>query len=77
VKPFADGRPRSSEVGCGSCGCWRPPPTSTISGCPREIAWRNFEAIGQDNGASVNEQWRICFRFDTGDAYDVEIVDYH
>ena len=25
----------------------------------------------------VNEQWRICFRFDNGEAYDVEIVDYH
>jgi proteic killer suppression protein len=26
---------------------------------------------------SINEQWRICFRFDKGDAYDVEITDYH
>ena len=25
----------------------------------------------------INEQWRVCFRFDNGDAYDVEIVDYH
>jgi proteic killer suppression protein len=25
----------------------------------------------------VNRQWRICFRWETGDAYDVEIVDYH
>lgn len=25
----------------------------------------------------VNEQWRICFRWDAGDSYDVEIVDYH
>lgn len=25
----------------------------------------------------VNDQWRICFRFEKGDAYDVEIVDYH
>lgn len=25
----------------------------------------------------VNDQWRICFRFDSGDAFDVEIVDYH
>jgi proteic killer suppression protein len=24
-----------------------------------------------------NSQWRICFRFDGGNAYDVEIVDYH
>ena len=26
---------------------------------------------------SINEQWRICFRFVDGDAYDVEICDYH
>jgi proteic killer suppression protein len=26
---------------------------------------------------SINDQWRICFRFVDGDAYDVEICDYH
>ena len=26
---------------------------------------------------SVNEQWRICFGFVDGDAYDVEFCDYH
>ena len=25
----------------------------------------------------VNNQWRICFAWLEGDAYDVEIVDYH
>jgi len=25
----------------------------------------------------INNQWRICFRWSEGDAYDVEIVDYH
>ena len=25
----------------------------------------------------INQQWRICFRWESGDAYDVEIVDYH
>ena len=25
----------------------------------------------------INEQWRICFRWERGDAYEVEIVDYH
>lgn len=25
----------------------------------------------------INQQWRICFRWRSGDAYDVEIVDYH
>ena len=26
---------------------------------------------------SVNDQWRICFRFEDGDAHDVEFCDYH
>lgn len=26
---------------------------------------------------SINDQWRICFRFVDGDAYDVEVTDYH
>lgn len=26
---------------------------------------------------SINDQWRICFRFEDGDAYDVEVCDYH
>jgi len=25
----------------------------------------------------INDQWRICFRFEGGNARDVEIVDYH
>jgi toxin HigB-1 len=25
----------------------------------------------------INDQWRICFRWHGGDAYDVEIADYH
>ncbi|MBW1784145.1 MAG: type II toxin-antitoxin system RelE/ParE family toxin [Deltaproteobacteria bacterium] len=25
----------------------------------------------------INEQWRICFEWKDGDAFDVEIVDYH
>ena len=25
----------------------------------------------------INKQWRICFRWQEGDAADVEIVDYH
>jgi len=26
---------------------------------------------------AVNDQWRVCFRFEKGDAYDVELCDYH
>jgi proteic killer suppression protein len=25
----------------------------------------------------VNDQWRVCFRWNAGDAYDVEVCDYH
>jgi proteic killer suppression protein len=25
----------------------------------------------------INDQWRLCFRWADGDAYQVEIVDYH
>ncbi|MEI7450914.1 MAG: type II toxin-antitoxin system RelE/ParE family toxin [Desulfomonile sp.] len=25
----------------------------------------------------VNDQWRICFAWDNGNAYNVELVDYH
>ncbi len=40
-----------------------------------------FEALrGKRRGQCsirINEQWRICFRFEDGDAYEVEIADYH
>ena len=40
-----------------------------------------FEALGGDRKSQysirINAQWRICFSFSEGDAYDVEIVDYH
>ena len=26
---------------------------------------------------SINDQWRICFRFVDGDGYDVKVCDYH
>jgi plasmid maintenance system killer protein len=28
-------------------------------------------------GVATNEQRRICFHWSDGDAYEVEIVDYH
>jgi toxin HigB-1 len=40
-----------------------------------------LEALkGDRNGQHsirINDQWRICFRWEAGDAYGVEIVDYH
>ena len=26
---------------------------------------------------SVSENWRVTFRFDNGDAHDINLVDYH
>jgi toxin HigB-1 len=34
------------------------------------------DRVGQ-HSIRVNEQWRICFRWKDGNAYEVEIVDYH
>lgn len=34
------------------------------------------DRLGQYSIA-VNKQWRICFRFIGGHAYDVEFCDYH
>ena len=32
--------------------------------------------VGQ-HSIRINDQWRICFTWKGGDAYEVEIVDYH
>jgi len=41
----------------------------------------HLEALKHDRTGQysirVNDQWRVCFRFEGGDAFDVEIVDYH
>jgi proteic killer suppression protein len=34
------------------------------------------DRVGQ-HSIRINDQWRVCFRWHQGDAYDVEIVDYH
>lgn len=41
----------------------------------------HLEALKDDRAGQhsirVNDQWRLCFRWRDGDAYDVEITDYH
>jgi proteic killer suppression protein len=32
--------------------------------------------VGQ-HSIRINDQWRVCLRFRDGDAFDVEITDYH
>lgn len=34
------------------------------------------DRVGQ-HAIAINMQWRICFAWKDGDAYDVEITDYH
>lgn len=40
-----------------------------------------FDPFGGDRAGQfsirINDQWRLCFRFDQGNAWDVEIVDDH
>ena len=40
-----------------------------------------LEALSGDRAGQhsirINQQWRICFRWEAGNAFDVEIVDYH
>jgi len=40
-----------------------------------------LEALALDRAGQwsirINDQWRVCFHFENGDALDVEIVDYH
>ena len=44
------------------------------------VPGNRFEALRGDRAGQysvrVNDQWRICFRWQDG-AYDVELVDYH
>jgi proteic killer suppression protein len=41
----------------------------------------HLEALTGDRAGQhsirINQQWRICFQWRDGDAYDVEITDYH
>ena len=40
-----------------------------------------FKALGGDRKGQysiwINDQWRICFEWQDGDAHEVEITDYH
>ena len=40
-----------------------------------------LHALGGDReghwAIRINDQYRICFRFESGDAYEVEATDYH
>lgn len=47
----------------------------------RVLPGNKLEALKGDRAGQhsirINKQWRVCFVWKEGDAYDVEIVDYH
>jgi len=47
----------------------RIPPNNRLE----QLKW---DRVGQWS-VRINDQWRVCFRFEGSHAYDVEIVDYH
>jgi proteic killer suppression protein len=47
----------------------RSPPGNQLEALKRD-------RLGQ-HSIRINDQWRVCFIWRDGDAYDVEIVDYH
>lgn len=54
----------------------RPDGLALLAGMPE---YRLHRLAGDRKGqwsAKVSRQWRIVFRFEVGDAYDVELVDY-
>jgi toxin HigB-1 len=53
----------------GNLGDLRIPPNNKLEQLKRN-------RVGQWS-IRINDQWRVCFRFEGGHAYDVEIIDYH
>jgi toxin HigB-1 len=47
----------------------------------RQPPGNHLEALTGDrkgqHSVRINDQWRICFEWKEGHAYEVEIVDYH
>ena len=44
----------------------------------KSVGLHKLKGTRRDQWAmTVNGPWRICFEFRAGDAYEVEIVDYH
>ena len=54
---------------------------ATSLGDLKSLAGNHFEVLKGDRSGQfsirINSQYRICFRWENNDAYDVEIVDYH
>ena len=77
IKTFADKETQQLYVK----GKSRRLPSDLIKRAIRRLEYINLATALKDlrvpPSNRLNEQWRICFRFIEGDAYDVEITDYH
>lgn len=55
--------------------------TAATLGTLAAVPGNHFKALkGSRKGQysiRINDQWRICFKWEEGNALDVEIVDYH
>ncbi len=59
----------TSSIECAISSIWQFPPV---------IGWSGSEEIGRVSIVSASTiSFRICFYWKAGDAYDVEITDYH
>lgn len=53
------------------------PDLATLAAIPGNRLERLRGERGQQHSIRINDQWRICFEWKDGDAYEVEITDYH
>lgn len=53
------------------------PDLATLAAIPGNRLERLRGDREQQHSIRINDQWRICFAWKDGDAYDVEITDYH
>ena len=46
-----------------------------------KVPGNRLESLGGDregqHSVRINVQYRVCFRWENGDAYEVEVTDYH
>jgi proteic killer suppression protein len=55
--------------------------STTLARCEASLPGNRLEALRGDRqrqpSIRINDQWRLCFVWRNGDAYEVEVADYH
>lgn len=92
IRSFRDNRTKALFEGAGCDKRWRSfervakrklllVHAATTLGDLKAPPNNRLEALARDrkgqHAIRINDQYRVCFRWDNGHAYDVEIVDYH